>query len=93
MEFADHSDAPAPAAACAARRRDSLNRPFPLRRSRLFTAEVLRESERVVHLLLTVHHLIADAWSLKLVLRQVHEEYLRRTGATPAGRAPRAAPP
>ncbi|MFI9002835.1 amino acid adenylation domain-containing protein [Streptomyces sp. NPDC053541] len=88
VQFADHSDAPAPAAACAARRRDSLNRPFPLRRSRLFTAEVLRESERVVHLLLTVHHLIADAWSLKLVLRQVHEEYLRRTGAAPAGRAP-----
>ncbi|WP_370415265.1 amino acid adenylation domain-containing protein [Streptomyces fradiae] len=86
VEYADHSDAPAPAAACAARRRDSFNRPFALRRSRMFTAAVLRESERVVHLLLNVHHLIADAWALNLVLRQVHDEYLRRTtGAEPAG--------
>ncbi|MFI8104593.1 amino acid adenylation domain-containing protein [Streptomyces sp. NPDC086023] len=80
VEYVDHSGAPAPAAACARWQRDSFNRPFTLRRSRLFTAAVLRESERVVHLHLNVHHLIADAWALNLVLRRVHDEYARRTG-------------
>ncbi|HZF87479.1 non-ribosomal peptide synthetase [Streptomyces sp.] len=94
VEYVDHSDAPAPAAACATWQRDSFNRPFTLRRSRMFTAAVLRESERVVHLHLNVHHLIADAWALNLVLRQVHDEYLRRTGAAPAAAdAPAAAVP
>ncbi|MYV70186.1 hypothetical protein GT043_30415, partial [Streptomyces sp. SID2131] len=91
VEYVDLSDAPAPAAACAAWQRNSFNQPFTLRRSRLFTAAVLRESERVVHLHLTVHHVIADAWALTLVLRQVHDEYLRRTGTTPA--APAASAP
>ncbi|MET9950594.1 amino acid adenylation domain-containing protein [Streptomyces sp. NPDC006339] len=92
VEYVDHSDAPAPAAACARWQRDSFNRPFALRRSRLFTAAVLRESDRVVHLHLNVHHLIADAWALNLVLRQVHDAYLRRTGSPAAPAADGASP-
>ncbi|GGW70849.1 amino acid adenylation domain-containing protein [Streptomyces caelestis] len=82
--YVDHSGAADPAAACAEWQERSFNTPFRLRRSRLFTAAVLRESATVVHLHLNAHHLLADAYALNEISRRVWAEYARRTGAESA---------
>ncbi|MER6388367.1 amino acid adenylation domain-containing protein [Streptomyces sp. NPDC001523] len=84
VEYVDLSDEPDPAAACAAWRESALGRPFALRRSRLFTAVVLREGPSVVHVHLTAHHLIADAWALNQVTLQLWDRLGRGDGAGPA---------
>jgi non-ribosomal peptide synthetase component F len=79
--YVDHSAAADPAAACAEWQKRSFSTPFTLRRSRLFTAAVLRESATVAHLHLNAHHLLADAYALNEISRRVWAEYARRTGA------------
>ncbi|MFF2194575.1 amino acid adenylation domain-containing protein [Streptomyces sp. NPDC058157] len=80
VAYVDLSGEADPAAACAAWREDSLTRPFTLRRSRLFTAAILRESATVVHVHLNAHHLIADAWALNRVSLDLWERYSALTG-------------
>ncbi|MFJ8159311.1 amino acid adenylation domain-containing protein [Streptomyces sp. NPDC096136] len=92
VAYVDLSGESDPAAACAAWREHSLTRPFTLRRSRLFTAAVLRESASVVHVHLNAHHLIADAWALNRVALDLWERYAALTGGG-APVPPRAASP
>ncbi|MEU5431384.1 amino acid adenylation domain-containing protein [Streptomyces olivoreticuli] len=92
VEYLDFSGEADPRAACAAWRERSFTRPFPLRRARLFTAAVLRESESVAHLFLNAHHLIVDAWAANQVSLQTWADYDRATrggtdGAQPDGTA------
>ncbi|MFJ8015657.1 amino acid adenylation domain-containing protein [Streptomyces sp. NPDC096339] len=91
VQYVDLSGAADPAAACAAWQEHSFTRPFTVRRSRLFTAAVLRESASVVHVHLNAHHLIADAWALNQVSLRMWERYAGPTGGgMPAARpAPR----
>ncbi|MGR4882546.1 amino acid adenylation domain-containing protein [Streptomyces sp. LARHCF249] len=84
VQYVDFSGAADPAAACAAWQEYSFTHPFTLRRSRLFTAAVLRESASVVHVHLNAHHLIADAWALNQVSRQLWERYADRAAAAMA---------
>ncbi|MFI1799468.1 amino acid adenylation domain-containing protein [Streptomyces sp. NPDC020379] len=79
VEYLDFSGAADPAAACAAWRERSFTRPFPLRRGRLFTAAVLRESDCVAHLFLNAHHLIVDAWAANQVSLRTWAAYDRAT--------------
>ncbi|MCC3770969.1 condensation domain-containing protein, partial [Streptomyces sp. UNOC14_S4] len=80
LDFSGEAD---PAAACAAWRDAAYTRPFPLRRGRLFTAAVLRESDDVAHLFLNAHHIVADAWAVNQVSLQTWAEYARVTGGAP----------
>ncbi len=89
--YLDHSGAAAPATACAQWQERSFTTPFTLRRSRLFTAAVLRESATVVHLHLNAHHVLADAYALNEISRRVWAEYARRTGGGAADGAAEAA--
>lgn len=98
VQYVDFSGAADPAAACAAWQEYSFTHPFTLRRSRLFTAAVLRESASVVHVHLNAHHLIADAWALNEVSRQVWQRYGDQAAAdmaagSGAGPVDRPAPP
>ncbi|MGC5363113.1 amino acid adenylation domain-containing protein [Streptomyces sp. DT24] len=85
VEFVDLSREPEPAAARAGWERESLARPFALRRARLFAAAILRESDDVAHLHLNAHHLIADAWALNQVSLQTWAEYDRLSAGNTAG--------
>lgn len=51
--------------------RDEAAAPFNLKRAPLLRVCVLRLAERRHVLLLTLHHIIADAWSLDVLLRQL----------------------
>ncbi|OEJ34299.1 amino acid adenylation domain-containing protein [Streptomyces subrutilus] len=84
VQYVDFSGAADPAAACAAWREYSFTHPFTLRRSRLFTAAVLRESASVVHVHVNAHHLIADAWALNQVSLRLWERYGDRVAVTMA---------
>jgi amino acid adenylation domain-containing protein len=73
-------DADAIAAHCA----DELRRPFELARGPLWRTSLLELAPDAHVLVVTLHHLIADAWSLNVWTREVAEHY----GAERAGRAP-----
>ncbi|MEU3712880.1 amino acid adenylation domain-containing protein [Streptomyces catenulae] len=88
VEYLDFSGRPDPAAVCAAWQARALARPFPLRRSRMFSAAILRVSDSVAHLHLNAHHLIVDAWALNQVSLQTWADYER----TRAGGRPEEAP-
>jgi amino acid adenylation domain-containing protein len=65
--------------------------PFALDAAPLWRARLLRLSPRKHLFLFTAHHLIADGWSLAILLRQLGEAYAARLGdGTTGGRsAPR----
>ncbi len=63
-------------------------RPFDLERGPLLRALLLRRSPAERVLLLTVHHIVADFWSLALIARELGESYAaggRRLGPAPGG--------
>ena len=70
------------------RARAEAARPFDLARGPLFRAVLLRLGARDHVLLLSLHHLVADGWSVGVLVREVAEAYR----AFSAGRAPRLEP-
>jgi amino acid adenylation domain-containing protein len=61
---------------------------FVLSAGRLFRARLLRLAAHEHVLLLTMHHIISDAWSLKILIRELTELY----GTFAAGRRPQLSP-
>ncbi|OKI60848.1 non-ribosomal peptide synthetase [Micromonospora sp. CB01531] len=55
--------------------RDHVLRPFDLRRGPLLRAELFRIGDDDHVLLVCLHHLVADQWTLSLLLREVSELY------------------
>src|SRR5205814_2108418 len=59
-------------------------RPFDLARGPLLRATLLRLAERSHWLLLTIHHIVADGWSLAIVVRELtslYSQFARRAEA------------
>ena len=84
----------APAAvetAAAALAGEASRRPFDLARGPLFRALLLRLGPRDHALLLCLHHIVADGWSLGLLLREMAQLYAAfAAGGPPPAPAPRA---
>ena len=59
-------------------------RPFDLARGPLLHAVLLRHGPESHRLLLTVHHIAADAWSLGLLIRELGELYAAGVEARPS---------
>jgi NAD(P)-dependent dehydrogenase (short-subunit alcohol dehydrogenase family) len=65
--------------------REQAEAPFDLANGPLIRAKLLRLSEREHDLLLTVHHIIADGWSVGILIRELTALYEAcRTGASPS---------
>ncbi|MEU5684693.1 peptide synthase [Streptomyces venezuelae] len=63
-------------------------RPFDLGRAPLVRATLVHEAPGLTHLLLSVHHIAADAWSLGILYRDLAALYAARTGAADAAPLP-----
>jgi amino acid adenylation domain-containing protein len=81
-----HLDAPTDLreASLTATALEDARRPFDLARGPLFRARLLRLGEDDHALLLGLHHLVADAWSLGILIHELLDGY----AALAAGRAP-----
>jgi amino acid adenylation domain-containing protein len=55
---------------------EEARRPFDLAEGPLLRTSVLRLGDRDHVLLITIHHIIADGWSVALLLRELNEAYL-----------------
>ncbi|NBC43821.1 amino acid adenylation domain-containing protein, partial [Corallococcus exiguus] len=66
------------------RSREEARRPFELTRGPLMRATLLRLGAHEHVLLLTLHHIISDGWSLRVLVREAVQAY----GALVEGRAP-----
>ncbi len=75
-------------AGAAAIARDEATRPFDLERGPLARARLVRTGPGEGLLLLTLHHIVADGWSVALAFRELTEVY----AALGEGREPRLAP-
>ncbi|MFI8460812.1 amino acid adenylation domain-containing protein [Kitasatospora sp. NPDC085464] len=60
--------------------RQVINQPFDLGRGPLLRAELLRLGPEEHLLVLAVHHVVADRWSLGVLMRDLTGGYLARTG-------------
>ena len=67
-----------------ARAREEADRPFDLTKGPLFRTLLIRQAEEEHLLVLTLHHIVADAWSLRVLRRDLAELY----GALAAAREP-----
>ncbi|HVR98413.1 MAG TPA: amino acid adenylation domain-containing protein, partial [Thermoanaerobaculia bacterium] len=59
--------------------RDEARRPFDLRRGPLLRLALVRLDERDHLLLVTMHHVVSDAWSIGVLLREIAALYDRRS--------------
>ena len=84
----DLSGLPAPARAAAAGRleRGHARLGFDLAEAPLFRTALLRLEPAAHRLLLSIHHIVSDGWSMGVLFRDLGALYLRRAGA-PAGLA------
>jgi amino acid adenylation domain-containing protein len=75
-----------PDAAAEARRlaHEEAQRPFNLTRGPLMRATLLRLSPRQHVLLLSLHHIISDGWSMSLLVREMSELYQAHVEGRPA---------
>lgn len=64
--------------------REELALPFDLRRPPLLRVVVYRLAEREHVVLFAVHHILSDAWSMTVLLREVAQGYAMRTAGMPA---------
>src|SRR5262249_8169857 len=60
------------------------HRPFDLERGPVVKAYVLKRSPAEYNLLLVIHHLVGDFWSVTLVLREIGILYSAAIGGEPA---------
>ncbi|HEX8474860.1 MAG TPA: amino acid adenylation domain-containing protein [Pyrinomonadaceae bacterium] len=67
---------------------DEARRPFDLTTLPLLRASLLRLSEREHVLLLTMHHIISDGWSMAVLIREVAALYEALTSGKPSPLAP-----
>ena len=75
VQRADLAAAPDPEAALAARAREDAARPFGLARGPLFRAALLRLGKDDHALLLAMHHVVTDGWSLGVLFRELGALY------------------
>lgn len=61
------------------------HRPFDLERGPLLRVALFNRSDREQILLLAVHHIVADLWSLAVILRELGVEYTAETGGARSG--------
>ena len=72
-------------AALRARRRDEAVRPFDLNADSMLRASLVRLADEEHVLLLTLHHIAADGWSIRLLWRELEAAYAAyRRNETPA---------
>ncbi|HEX3529024.1 MAG TPA: amino acid adenylation domain-containing protein, partial [Thermoanaerobaculia bacterium] len=64
--------------------REAAQRPFDLAAGPLFAPLLLRESATRATLVLTVHHIVTDAWSMGVLVRELAAVYGGSTAGTPA---------
>ncbi len=63
---------------------DERQRPFDLARGPLVRAAVIQVDEQDYAVLITMHHIVSDGWSMEIVIREIGAAY----GAYVSGRAP-----
>ncbi|MCA1671278.1 MAG: condensation domain-containing protein, partial [Actinobacteria bacterium] len=82
VQVVDLRDAQDPAAACADWLRDSFDRPFVLTAGIPVELTLLREDESTSYVQVRAHHIVTDAWGLRLLMTQVRADYehMARTG-------------
>ncbi len=64
--------------------REEGRKPFDLSRAPLFRATVVHVSPHEHRLLLTIHHIVADEWSMELIQQEVNQFYEAFTHGWPA---------
>ncbi len=64
--------------------REEGRKPFDLSRAPLFRATVVHVSPHEHRLLLTIHHIVADEWSMELIQQEVNQFYEAFTHGRPA---------
>src|SRR4051812_41102199 len=62
--------------------REEINRPFDLRVAPLLRAMVVKVAPEEYVLVITIHHIVADEWSVRILFRELGEAYqaLERSG-------------
>ncbi|GAA2356702.1 hypothetical protein Cme02nite_50080 [Catellatospora methionotrophica] len=88
LDTVDLSGGPDPAAAADDWAAAALRGPLPLDGTPLLRAGLLRLDRTRHRLVLVVHHLVADAWSLDVLLRDLAAAYCARLDGTGARRDP-----
>jgi amino acid adenylation domain-containing protein len=63
---------------------EEVKKPFDLKRGPLMRAKLLRLGPREHILVLTLHHIIADGWSLGIVVREISTLYTHIDAGTPS---------
>ncbi len=86
LPVVDLTALPPAAREAAARRhlREEAARPFDLEAGPLFRALLLRQGEATHDLLLTLHHIVADGWSMDVLARELAAFYGAAAPALPA---------
>jgi amino acid adenylation domain-containing protein len=84
LPLADLAALPAAAAAAEARRlgAEGARRPFALDRPPLLRTTLVALAPGRHHLLLAIHHIVADAWSVGVILDELTAHYARERGST-----------
>ncbi|QAT84764.1 non-ribosomal peptide synthase [Corallococcus coralloides] len=90
VALVDLRELPEPAREAEALRlaQEEAQRPFDLETGPLLRVGLLRLSEREHLLLLTMHHIISDGWSLEVLVREAVTFYAARLSGAPAALAP-----
>ncbi|GGZ38474.1 non-ribosomal peptide synthetase [Streptomyces inusitatus] len=94
FETVDLSGEPDPHRAARAWCENELGRPLDVRGGPLFRATLLIEGPTAVHLVLTAHHIVTDAWALNSMTSRILSDYRARTARQdgPPARRPADAP-
>ncbi|HYO51726.1 condensation domain-containing protein, partial [Archangium sp.] len=64
--------------------REEMLRPFELSRGPLMRVVLLRLGEREYQVVMTLHHIVFDVWSMGVLLRELTELYAARVAGRPA---------
>ncbi|MEV2199320.1 amino acid adenylation domain-containing protein [Streptomyces fradiae] len=91
FEWVDLSGEPDPGDAARVWCEEELGRPLDVRNGPVFRAALLSEGPDVVHLVLTSHHIVTDAWALNAMTLRILSDY-RAAAGLPSGAGGAAAP-
>jgi len=83
LDRTDVRDDPDPEAAVRRLAAEVTEKPFVLERAPLLRLRLLRLAEREHVLLLVLHHMVADGWSLQILQRDLERLYAEETGCAP----------
>jgi len=84
LQIEDVSSSPNPEAEAVRQAAIEAQEPFNLREGPLFRARLLRLQETDQVLLLTMHHIVSDGWSMVVLLRELSELYEGYSRGAPA---------